>query len=133
MKQPNENDFLKRVGKKAECWKFLRKYLSENYSDHEPVLSIGKREFDWTIRYRKSGKTLVTLSPEENDFSVLVILGEKEINLAREIKLSANVQNVFNNSKKYHDGMWIFLRLKNNADIESVKKILAIKRKPKQI
>jgi len=68
----------KRVGKKVTLWNEIRNYLFENY-DHEPVLGVGKRDFAWTIRYRKSGKTLVTLFPEENDFCVLSSSGKRKL------------------------------------------------------
>ena len=130
MKKPTNKDFEKRVGKKVKLWRELRMYLSRHY-DHEPVLSVGRKEFDWTIRFRKSGKTLVTLSPEENDFCVLVVLGKAEVEKVRILKLNAFIKNVFKKAKQYHDGKWLFMRPRNNKDIESIKTLLTIKRKPK--
>ena len=34
--------------------------------DHGPELDFGGRKYGWALRYRKSGKTLVTLYPERN-------------------------------------------------------------------
>ena len=132
MKKPTNKDFEKRVGKKAALWSELRTYISRHY-DHEPVLSIGKKEFDWTIRYRWSGKTLVTLSPEENDFCVLVVLGKAEVEKVKKAKLNTFVKNVFTKAKQYHDGKWLFIRPRNSKDIESVLALLTIKRSPKNI
>jgi len=127
-----EKDFEKRVGKKVTLWREFRTYITEHY-DHEPVLSVGKKEYEWTIRYRKSGKTLVTLSPEENTFCVLVVLGKAEVDKARHVKLNVFVKSVFTNAKQYHDGRWLFIRPRNKQDIESIKTLLTIKRKPKNV
>lgn len=132
MKKPVDEDFEKRVGKKAKLWRELRGYISKYY-DHEPVLSVGKKEYDWTIRYRKSGKTLVTLSPEENDFCVLIVLGKEEVERASSAQLNTFVKNTFTKAKQYHDGKWLFIRPRNKQDIESIKTLLTIKRKPKTV
>ena len=129
MKKPTNKDFEKRVGKKVKLWRELRTYISKHY-DHEPVLSIGKKDYDWTIRYRRSGKTLVTLSPEENDFCVLVVLGKAEVEKVKNATLNIFVKNVFVKAKQYHDGRWLFIRPRNNKDIESIKTLLNIKRRP---
>jgi hypothetical protein len=130
MKKPSDRDFEKRVGKKVKLWRELRAYISKHY-DHEPVLSVGKKEYDWTVRYRKSGRTLVTLMPEENALWVLVVLGKDEVEKTKNAKLNTFVKNVFTNAKQYHDGKWLFIRPRNKQDIESIKTLLTIKRKPK--
>jgi hypothetical protein len=56
----------------------LRDYLVANY-DHVPELSVGKEEHDLTFRYRKGGKTLVTLEPEKGDSRYWSYLGGKKM------------------------------------------------------
>jgi hypothetical protein len=129
--EPSERTILKLIGTKAPLWRDIRKYLASHY-EHEPVMSIGKKEHDWTIRYRKSGKTLVTLCPEENQFCILVVLGKNEVAKAKDIKLNSFVKNIFETAKQYHDGRWLWIRPKSKDDIESVKILLTVKRKPKK-
>ena len=128
--KPTEKTILELVGTKAVLWSDFRKYLS-TYYDHVPILSIGKREYDWTIRYRKSGKTLVTLIPEKNGFCVLVVLGKEEVAKAKLLALNPFLKNIFETAKQYHDGRWLWIRPNNKKDIESVKTLLSIKRKPR--
>ena len=130
--EPSEKQMLKRIGKKGSLWKILRMYLAEQYS-HEPVMSIGKKEYDWTIRYRKSGKTLVTLMPEKDGFCVLVVLGKKEIEKVKTMKLNPFIKNIFLTAKQYHDGRWLWIRPGNQRDIASIKKLLTAKRKPENV
>ncbi len=129
--KPTEKMMLKLVGSKASLWVEFRKYLVTHY-DHVPVLSLGKKEHDLTIRYRKSGKTLVTLLPEKNGFCVLVVLGKKEVAKAKCADLNPFVRNVFKTAKQYHDGRWLWIRPNNKEDIESIKALLTVKRKPKE-
>lgn len=120
---------LKLVGRKATLWTALRGYIKENY-DHKPGLSIGKKEYDWTIRYRKSGKTLVTLMPEKNGFCVLVVLGREEAEKVKALKLGKHARGKFQEAKQYHDGKWLWLRPRTKGDLEDIKALLAVKRKP---
>jgi len=130
MKNPTEKDFLALIGPKAELWSEIRAYLTSHY-DHKPELSVGKKEYDWTIRYRKFGKTLVTLGPEPGGLCVLVVLGKEEIAKAGQAKLNKYVQDIFENAKQYHDGRWLWIRPRNKSDLNSVIALLAVKRIPK--
>lgn len=123
---PTEKAILTLIGKKDLC-----AYLADHY-EHEPVMSVGSKEYDWTIRYRKSGKTLVTLMPERNGFCVLVVLGKEEIAKAQDAKLNAFIRNVFNTAKQFHDGRWLWIRPRNSSDLDSIRTLLAVKRKPRE-
>jgi len=127
--KPTEKTILELVGTQAVLWSELRIYLSTHY-DHVPMLSIGKKEYDWTIRYRKGGKTLVTLSPEKNGFCVLVVLGKEEVAKAKLAALNPFLKNIFETAKQYHDGRWLWIRPRNEQDIKSIKVLLTVKRKP---
>jgi hypothetical protein len=74
--QPSEEEILNTIGQTA-AWINLRHYIEENY-DFVPELVFYAKRYGWTIRYRKSGKTLCSLFPESGAFSVLVVLGKKE-------------------------------------------------------
>ena len=56
----------------------MRQYVENNY-DFTPELLFSGKKYGWTIRYRKSGKTLCSLLPEKGAFTVLVVLGGKEV------------------------------------------------------
>ena len=128
--EPTEKDFLALIGPGAGLWTGLRQYLAVNYGGHRPELSVGKKEHDWTIRYRRSGKTLVTLMPEEGGFCALVVLGKEEVAKARKAGLNAAVREVFDKAKQYHDGRWLWIRPKTKGDLTSVKKLIALKSTP---
>jgi hypothetical protein len=130
--KPTEKDFLALIGPRAGLWAELGEYLAENYGGHKPELSVGRKERDWTIRYRRSGKTLVTLMPEEGGFCVLVVLGKDEVEKAGVAKLNDYVRETLEKSKQYHDGRWLWIRPKTKGDLASVKALLAVKRKPEK-
>ena len=130
--KPTEKQMLELVGKKASLWSDLREYLASGY-DHVPELDFGGDKYGWSVRYRKSGKTLVTLFPESGGFTALVVLGKKEIVKAEAVldKLSMKVRKLFRETNQLHDGRWLWLRPTSKADLESIKMLLNAKRRAK--
>ncbi len=130
--EPTEEDILRTVGERKDLWLNLQKYLETHY-DHVPELDFGGKKYGWAIRYRKSGKTLITLFPEEGAFTALVVLGRKEVEKAQPLldDLSPGVRTLFENTQQLHDGRWLWIRPNCEGDIESVKTLLGTKRKPK--
>ena len=130
--EPTEDQMLKWIGRRASLWSDLRDYLASGY-DHVAELDFGGKKYGWSIRYRKSGKTLVTLFPECGGFTALVVLGKKEVVKAEALldKLSMGVRKLFGETNQLHDGRWLWLRATSKADIESIKTLLNAKRRAK--
>jgi len=131
--EPTEKDVVRHLGAKAAVlWSSLREYLSVHY-EHIPELDFGGRNYGWSIRYRKSGKTLVTLYPERNAFTALVVLGKKEVGKTEgfQDKLSIRVRKMLQETDQLHDGRWLWIRPSSKADVESIKLLLSAKRQPK--
>ncbi len=132
--RPTENEMAKTVGEKSVLWFELFKYLEEYY-DFAPELVFYGEKYGWTIRYRKSGKTLCSFFPENKAFTVLVTLGKKEVEKTISIldKLNSEVRSLFENAKQLRDGRWLWIRVLTNKDVESIKLLLSVKRRPKKL
>ena len=128
---PSEDEILSTIGENSGLWIDMRKYVEENY-DFSPELVFYGKKHGWTIRYRKSGKTLISLFPEEGAFSILLVLGKKEVDKVDSVieNLSLNVRSIFESTEQLHDGRWLWIRVFSKEDIESAKLILLAKRKP---
>lgn len=132
--KPTEDDITGTVGEKSSLWLEIRKYLEENY-DFAPELIHYGQKYGWTLRYRKSGKTLCSLFPEKDAFTVLVVLGKKEVEKMFSIidKLNPEVRTLFENAEQKRDGRWLWIRVLTNDEVESIKVLLNVKRKPKNL
>lgn len=131
---PTENEIKNTIGENSSLWSKLCEYLEENYDFAPEQIFYGKK-YGWTIRYRKSGKTLCSFFPERNAFTVLVVLGMKEIEKTISIidKLSPEVRTLFENTEQLGDGRWLWIPVLSKDDIESIKLLLSVKRKPKKV
>ena len=127
---PTEKEILATIGV-ADLWLDLNQYLDQRYDFLPDQVFYGKK-YGWTIRYRKSGKTLCSLFPESGAFTALVVLGRKEGEKASQIldELSPATRKLIESAKQLHDGKWLWIRVLEPAHVEDVKRLLATKRKP---
>jgi hypothetical protein len=130
--QPTDEDMAAAIGR-AEGWLALRQYIEKSY-DCPPEVIFGGKNYGWMVRYRKSGKTLCTLYPEQDAFTALVVLGGKDADQALSMleEFSPRVRAVIENTEQLHDGRWLFIRVLDPDEVEDVKKLLAIKRRPRK-
>ena len=128
--EPSEEEILAAIGA-GDLWLDLKKYIDQSY-DFVPELIFYGKKYGWTIRYRKSGKTLISLFPEQGAFTALIVLGKKEGEKAAERldELSPATRKLIGSVKQLHDGKWLWIRVLEPAHVEDVKRLLATKRKP---
>lgn len=131
---PAEKEIADFIGEPARgAWVRLRRFLKENY-DIVPEMLFDKKH-GWDVRYRKGGKTLVTLTPEKGAVRILMVLGKEESEKALSMRndLSPRTYELIENTKQLHDGRWLWIRLFQTNDVEDIEKLLPIKRKPKKL
>ena len=132
-RQPTDREILATIGRRAELWATLRDYLAREYDRHIPELLFGGRKYGWCYRYRRGGRTLVTLYPEHDGFTVLVVLGKQEVEAASQVlsEQSARARTAFSEARQLPDGRWLWIRPVFRKDIESIATFLALKRRTK--
>lgn len=135
-REPKETDIITFISDSnaIASWKQIQEYLDTNYNLLKETIYYGDN-YGWVIRYRKSGRTIVSLFPEKNSYSFLIVYGKKEIDKfsAQESEFLPAIIDVFQNTKKLHDGKWLWIRVTDSAYFEDLKKLIAIKRKPKKL
>ncbi|MFX1318206.1 MAG: DUF3788 domain-containing protein [Promethearchaeota archaeon] len=132
-REPTDTDIISFISdsQAVSAWNQLMKYMDSFYDLAKEVLYYGDR-YGWLVRYRKSKRTIVSMFPETNSFSFLIIYGKNEIDKFENQKSDflPSVVDVFEKTEKLHDGKWLWIRVKNTSVLEDLKKLIAIKRKP---
>ena len=132
-RKPSEKEMLGYLGgRAAEAWADIVSFLNAHY-DFSPELDYGGTKYGWSIRYRKSGKSLCTLYPERDAFTMLILLGKKEAEQFEEHmhEFSMRFVELFKSARQFHDGRWLWIRILDKSDAEDARRLLRIKRKPK--
>ncbi len=131
-RQPTNPEILSYIGQPAgDCWSALNRYLRETYQI-EPEVKFGGAKYGWQLSYRKGGRPLCDLYPENGAFTTLVVLGGKESAQALSDldAFGRNVRACLENTPAFHDGRWLWIRVHQPRDVEDIQRLVLYKRKP---
>jgi len=127
--QPTEIAVLEALGAKRTLWEELLHFIADNY----PIpaeWNFGGKNYGWNLWYRKSGKTLVTLYPQDRYFVAQIVLGKNQVEQALALKWGKNVGATLIETPQLHDGRWLFIRVRTAKDVKDIQQLLQIKRRP---
>ena len=116
----SEHQMLQQVGE--ETMRFMRgKYLLDEVGN-------GKDE----LKFRRGGKTVLTIYIRDDRFDFLVIFGktEREAFELQRASMPEKICDIYDGSKTYHDGKWMLFPVKDLETLEAVKRLVLIKKKP---
>jgi len=84
------------------------------------------------LRFRRGGKTLITLCIREGYFIACIVLGKEEQAKFDEqrVNFSEAACNVYDDTHVYHDGRWLAFDVYDDLLIDDFIRLLHIKRKP---
>ncbi|MFX1536215.1 MAG: DUF3788 domain-containing protein, partial [Promethearchaeota archaeon] len=131
---PSEEEMVNFIGDQAKpAWLELRRFIEDNYDVPSETVFYGVK-YGWTVRFRKSGKTLCSFFPEKGGFTILVTLGRKESEkaLLKRDELSSRMNELVRSTEQLHDGRWLWIKVSEERDTDDIKQLLRLKRRPKK-
>lgn len=101
-------------------------FMRGNYCLDE--IGDGKDE----LKFKQGKKTILTIYVKEDKFVFLIIFGkqEREKFEARKNKFTEYVCGHYDEAKTYHDGKWMFFDVTTMEQLEELKQLILIKKKP---
>ncbi len=134
--KPEEDAISNWIGSENyERWKQIIQFIEGNYPGIFPPDDwlFGGRKHGWGLRFKKS-KSFCTLIPERNRLVVQIVLGRIEREKVEAIlhELCPGIRNEYTSAMTYHDGKWLAITVDSDEVMEDIKKLFAIKRKPKR-
>jgi len=84
------------------------------------------------IKFRQGKKTILAIYIHDDRYDFLVIFGkiEREKFDARRDEFSPFIQQIYDGCKTYHDGKWMLIPVADLETLETVKKLILIKKNP---
>jgi len=121
------------LGSASSAWEKLVGHIRFYYAMDE-VWDEGKptnKHYN-NLRFRRGGKTLVTLCVREGYFIACVVLGKDEREKFDEQReaFGEAVCKVYDEAHTYHDGKWLGFEVYDESLIDDIIRLLPIKRKP---
>jgi hypothetical protein len=82
----------------------------------------------WNVRYRRGGKSLVALYPQQGGFVAQVVLGRAQAEQALALDLGDEVGKMLREQPQLRDGKWLYIPVLTTADVEDVERLIELKR-----
>ena len=87
----------------------------------------------WNVKYKKGGRALCTLYPDDGQFTAMVTVGTKE---AAEAELllptcSEYIRELFARTQTMNGARWLMIRVTDAQVLEDVKKLIRLRVAPK--
>ncbi len=135
-REPEREDIRSYIGKAVPLWDELQAYLGETYRIPAKMsYSKCSGQPGWNVKYQKGGKSLCTLYPMEDFFIALVVIGTKEeaeTEAAMALgEFSPYLQELYGRTSFSCGGRWLMIHVKDRTVLDDVKKLVAIRVRPK--
>lgn len=135
-REPESENIRGYVGKAVPLWDELQAYLGEAYGvPSKMTYSKCSAQPGWNVKYQKSGKSLCTLYPMEDFFIALVVVGTKEEGETEAAmalgEFTPYLRELYGRTSFSCGGRWLMIKVTDKAVLEDVKKLIAIRMKPK--
>lgn len=133
--EPTMQDIANYIGGDAkELWESLVEYMYKSYKV-KPKLSysVCAGKPGWNIKFQKSGQSFGTLYPEENAFSVFLVISYKLDSKMDDVlpRLSPNIAELYRQAGDYMKlGKWMMFQITDKAGVEDYKQLISVKLAP---
>ena len=84
------------------------------------------------LKFKQGKRTILTVYVKEDRFDFMLIYGKKEREVfeARRAEFPLWVLEIYDNAKTYHDGKWMMFPVSAPEQLEELKPLIFIKKKP---
>jgi hypothetical protein len=128
--QPTMNEVFATVGSKRGLWEKLTRFVSDNFGINQGDFRFYGKNYGWALRFRKAGKALISLYPGKEGFTAQIIIGRNEAEKAFNLTLGKNARKTLEDSREFHEGRWLFIRVESDQDAGDVQQLLIVKSRP---
>jgi hypothetical protein len=127
--QPTIQEVLAAIGSKQPLWESLNSFIADSYKLKTDFAFYGKN-YGWALRFRRAGKALLSLYPNQESFTAQIIIGQEQAEKASSLGLSKKAIKIIEDAHPYPEGRWLFIKVESEQDLNDVKKLLAVKSQP---
>jgi hypothetical protein len=125
---PSPDELQPALGGAGGLWAKLDAWVTATYGiSGEPFFGGSD---GWCVRYRRSGKGLVTLIPRAGSFRALVVIGPRLWTEVAELDLSPATEHAWQSARPYPDGRWLWLDVADEQIAGDVERLVALKSPP---
>lgn len=93
-----------------------------------PAWRLYGRNHGWALAFKKSGRALASLFPDDERLTVLVVLtGEQADRALADGELSDATRALIASLPRFKEGCWVFMRVAGPTDLGDARRLIAIR------
>jgi Protein of unknown function (DUF3788) len=122
-KPPTDEELSTELGAARALWDELLTELAlpiQEWNSYSPKAG-------WSMKLKLKKRTILYLSPCHDSFRVAFILGDKAMEVARQLKLPKAVLKIIDEAPHYPEGSGVRLEIAAHKDLAAVKKLAEVK------
>ena len=124
--EPSISEMTAYCGENAERFALLNEWLSRSYETNQKVTFPYGNNYGWGIAHKKKQKLFCNIFPEENAFTVMLRLSNKQFESVYG-QLQKYTQEYIDHKYPCGDGGWIQYRITCKEHFEDIKILLSVK------
>lgn len=123
---PTVEEMTKFCKESAELFTMLNAWLAAVFETEQTIVFPYGNSYGWGIAHRKKRKLICNVFAEDNAFTVMVRLSEKQCKNVYE-QLQNYAKELIDNKYPCNDGGWIHYRVTSQEDLQDIQKILSVR------
>ena len=128
--QPTPEEIRSALGSCFPLWKRLITFIEKSYRIEGTWSTWGPAKSGWNLRYRRKGKSLTALHPQQERILVQIVLGKVQAKHALQLELGEKISRMLQEAPQLRDGRWLFIPVTSESDAKDVEKLLLAKMRP---
>lgn len=129
-KPPSDAELAAHLGAALPTWAAIVAAVSEQVGPVDLEWKPSKQDFGRVCLLKKKKRTLLYLFPEPRAVQVAVVLGERALGLALVAGLPDAITTALREATHYVEGTGIRFLVQSDADVATVRALVAIKTMP---
>lgn len=123
---PTIEEMTEFCGENADLFSMLNEWMSTTFNTEQRIVFPYGNKYGWAIAHKKKTKLICNVFAEDNAFTVMMRLSDKQYNTIYE-ELKEYTQKYIDKKYPCGNGGWIHYRVKCKEHFEDIQKLLSVK------
>lgn len=129
LRPPTADDLRATLGKAYAPWVQLIALVAERIRPVTELWAFTSANTGWGLRLRHKDRVILYMTPQENQFLVSFVLGDKAIAAAHEARVSPTILKAVSAAPRYAEGTGVRITVKSTRQVSGLAKLAEIKQR----
>jgi hypothetical protein len=125
--KPDDQALVSALGKTYPLWAEIEKHVATAHGESIEEWKYYGPKSGWTLKTLHKKRNLFFFTPCQGYFRIALVFGDRAVAQILTSDLPTAIIEEVKNAKRYAEGRGLRVEVKTRRDVESVKKLIAIK------